>query len=223
LSELPPGEDLIASGADLEVGTILEAYKSGYFPMPIKGRSIGWFSPDPRGVLLPGQLVVSRSLRRSLNRYTVTFDTAFDRVIKACADPNRPHGWISRRVTLAYTQLHEAGFAHSVETWEGEELVGGLYGVNIGGLFAGESMFHHRTDASKVALVHLAQHLGLYPEVTEPGVLLDVQWTTPHLETLGVVGVARKDYGQLLKGALERSGPTWRPGEASGRPMLGTS
>ncbi len=182
--------------------------------MPIKGRSIGWFSPDPRGVLLPGHLVVSKSLSRSLKRYHVTIDTAFERVVKACADPSRPHGWINRRVSVAYTHLHQAGLAHSVETWDGEELVGGLYGVSIGGLFAGESMFHRKTDASKVALVHLAEHLGVHPEVSEPGVLLDVQWTTPHLETLGVIGVQRNDYGRLLATALERPGPIWPTGTA---------
>jgi leucyl/phenylalanyl-tRNA--protein transferase len=209
LDDLPAEEDLIASGADLEIATILEAYRSGYFPMPIKGRSIGWFSPDPRGVLLPGHLVVSKSLRRSLKRYTVTFDSAFERVVRACADPGRPHGWINRKVAIAYTHLHEAGHAHSVETWDGDELVGGLYGVSIGGLFAGESMFQRKNDASKVALVHLAQHLGMYPEVNNPGVLLDVQWITPHLESLGVVPVQRGDYGRLLATALERPGPGW--------------
>jgi len=209
LQELPPGDDLIATGADLEVATIVEAYRSGYFPMPIKGRSIGWFSPDPRGILLPGNLIVSKSLRRSLRRYTVTFDQSFERVVKACADPRRPHGWISRRVAVAYRQLHEAGFAHSVETWDGDELVGGLYGVSIGGLFAGESMFYRRTDASKVALVRLSERLGMYPEVTNPGALLDVQWTTPHLETLGVVAVQRSDYARHLSTALAQPGPNW--------------
>lgn len=214
LADLPTGEDLIASGADLEVSTILEAYRSGYFPMPITGRSVGWFSPDPRGVLLPGHLVVPKSLRRSLKRYTVTFDSAFERVVRACADPGRPHGWINRKIAVAYAHLHEAGYAHSVETWDGDELVGGLYGVSIGGLFAGESMFYRKTDASKVALVHLARHLGMYPEVRNPGVLLDVQWTTPHLESLGVVPVQRGDYGRLLAAALERPEPSWPPEKA---------
>lgn len=200
---------MIATGADLEVATIVEAYRSGYFPMPIKGRRLGWFSPDPRGVLLPGQLTVSKSLRRSLKRYTVTFDKTFERVVEACADPRRPHGWINRRLAVAYSELHKAGFAHSVETWEGDQLIGGLYGVSIGGLFAGESMFHRRTDASKVALVHLARHLGLLGDPTQPGVLLDVQWSTTHLESLGVIGVERSDYGRLLRSALERPDPTW--------------
>lgn len=209
MEDLPPGEDLIANGADLTVATLLEAYRSGYFPMPMGARNLGWFSPDPRGVLLPGQLRVSKSLRRSLSRYTVTVDTQFARVIKSCANPRRPHGWINRKITAAYTEMHEAGFAHSVETWDGDELVGGLYGVSIAGLFAGESMFHHKTDASKVALVKLAELIGCYPERPESKPLVDVQWATPHLETLGVVAVDRTRYGELLRTALTEPGPDW--------------
>lgn len=199
LAELAGEDDLIAIGADLATGTLLEAYASGYFPMPVNRRRIGWFSPDPRGVLPLDHLRVSRSLRRSMHRYEVTVDHAFDQVILACSDPRRPHGWIDQRVVKAYTLLHRLGWAHSIEAWEGDALVGGLYGVSIGGLFAGESMFHHRTDASKVALVHLVDLLG----TGSPNTLLDVQWCTPHLATLGVVEVGRAAYGRLLANALE--------------------
>jgi leucyl/phenylalanyl-tRNA--protein transferase len=209
MEDLPPSEDLIANGADLDVATLLEAYRSGYFPMPMGARSLGWFSPDPRGILRPGQLRVSRSLRRSLSRYTVTVDAAFPRVIKACANPRRPHGWINRKITAAYTEMHKAGFAHSIETWDGDELVGGLYGINIGGLFAGESMFHTKTDASKVALVRLAELLQSFPEARATNCLVDVQWATPHLETLGVVAVDRNRYAELLRIALIEPGPDW--------------
>ena len=203
----------MATGADLEIGTLLEAYRSGYFPMPLTGRSLGWFSPDPRGVLLPGGLKISRSLRRSMSRYSVSFDEAFGRVITECANPRRPHGWIDRRIARAYLALHEAGLAHSIETWDGDELVGGLYGVSIGGLFAGESMFHHKRDASKVALVHLSRFLGVTGSQLAPTAIIDVQWATPHLESLGVVEVPRLTYGQLLAAAVSQTDSCWPRGQ----------
>lgn len=181
---------VVAIGADLEPGTVLAAYRSGLFPMPIRRRAIGWWSPDPRGVIPLDGLLVSRSLRRSCSRYEVRVDTAFDEVIGACGDPRRPHGWIDDSILAAYRNLHRSGWVHSVETWSAEgELVGGLYGVAVGGLFAGESMFSLRPDASKVALVHLVERLN-----AGGGVLLDVQWTSDHLRTLGAVDVARPDY-----------------------------
>src|SRR5690606_23365927 len=128
------------------------------FPMPVRAADrevLAWWSPDPRAVLPLDGLKVSRSLRRSIDRYEVRFDTAFAAVVEACADPDRPGSWITPEVAAAYVRLHELGWAHSVETWRDGRLVGGLYGVAIGGLFAGESMFHHDTDASKVALVGL--------------------------------------------------------------------
>ena len=198
-SELPAGEDLIAVGADLEPGTLLSAYAAGCFPMPVGWKRLGWFSPDPRGVLKPAELKVSRSLRRSMRRYTVTFNTAFDEVIAGCADPSRPMGWIDRRIVGAYTRLHHMGWAHSVEVWDGDDLAGGLYGVAIGGLFAGESMFHRRTDASKVALVHLVERIGDHPDH-----LIDVQWLTPHLASLGAEECARLVYRDLLAAAMAR-------------------
>lgn len=190
-------------GGDLEPGTVLHAYRTGLFPMHVDhGRTLGWWSPDPRGVLPLDELRVSRSLRKSCARYEVRVDSAFDDVVVACADPDRPSGWITRDIRAAYGRLHELGWAHSVETWDTdgdeERLVGGLYGVSVGGLFAGESMFHRASDASKVALVALVEILG------DGGVnrLLDVQWTTDHLESLGAVDVPRVDYLARLAEAL---------------------
>ncbi len=189
---------IVAVGADLEAGTLLAAYRAGLFPMPVRRRTLAWWSPDPRGILPLDQLRVTRSLRRSCARYEVRIDTAFDAVIDACADPDRQHGWIDDRIAEAYQRLHRLGWAHSVEAWTPEgELAGGLYGVAIGGLFAGESMFHRRTDASKVALVHLV-------ELLEAGgaTLLDVQWTTDHLRSLGAIDLARTEYLERLEAAL---------------------
>jgi leucyl/phenylalanyl-tRNA--protein transferase len=191
---------VVGIGADLEPGTLLAAYRVGLFPMPVaRGRRVAWWSPDPRGVIPLDGLRVSRSLRRSCRRYAVSFDRAFDAVIDACALSDRDGGWITTEVISAYRRLHEMGWAHSVETWaEDGTLVGGLYGVSIGGFFAGESMFHRARDASKVALVALVEHLR------ESGAtLLDVQWTTPHLRSLGAVDIAREDYLELLVRALE--------------------
>lgn len=182
--------------------------------MPIGGRRIGWFSPDPRGVLPLEQLVVTHSLRRSLRRFEVTVDRAFPQVIAACGDPRRPNGWINRKIVAAYTHLHHLGWAHSVETWADGTLVGGLYGVSLGGLFAGESMFHHRTDASKVALVHLVELLRTGSADT----LLDVQWRTPHLASLGVIGMSRCDYAARLARAIVAEPPAFALVPADPRP-----
>jgi leucyl/phenylalanyl-tRNA--protein transferase len=194
---------VVAIGGDLEPGTILAAYRAGLFPMPLGRRGeVGWWSPDPRGVLpLPG-LQVSRSLRRSYRRFEIRVDAAFEQVIDACADPGRPDGWISPEMRSAYVRLHELGWAHSVEAWDTTDgaLAGGLYGLAIGGLFAGESMFHRRTDASKVALV------GLVELLTHGGVmgrLLDVQWVTPHLARLGAEEVPRRRYLDLVRRAVQ--------------------
>ena len=200
-------DDLVGVGADLAPGTILAAYRAGIFPMPVgaAGASVlAWWSPDPRGILPLDSLHVSRSLRKSCPRFEVRVDTAFEEVIDACADPGRPQGWISPEMRHAYLRLHQLGWVHSVESWslDDGELAGGLYGVAIGGLFAGESMFHRRSDASKVALVGLVDLLR-----SGGACLLDVQWCTPHLASLGAVEVSRDEYLRMLAAALERPLP----------------
>lgn len=191
--------DIVALGADLEPGTLLAAYRAGLFPMPFDRRRIAWFSPDPRGILPLDGLRVSRSLRRSMRRYDVRIDTAFREVMEACADPTRPGRWINKAFVGAYSRLYELGWAHSVEVYEAgsDTLVGGLYGVRINALFAGESMFHRATDASKVALVHLVDWLR-----ATDATLLDVQWTTPHLVSLGAIDVPRREYLARLATAV---------------------
>ncbi len=182
-------DDLVAVGADLAPGTLLAAYRAGLFPMPTGGKQMHWWSPDPRAVLPLDGLIVSRSLRRSCRDFEIRVDSAFADVIAQCADPRRPQGWIDSGVEAAYLRLHELGWAHSVEAWQGGVLVGGLYGLAIGGLFAGESMFHTVRDASKVALVGLVDLLyDGQPRV------LDVQWRTEHLASLGVIEIPRADY-----------------------------
>ncbi len=192
---------LVAVGADLEPGTLLAAYRAGLFPMPVGRKRTGWWSPNPRGILPLDGLKVSRSLRKSCARFEVRMNTCFERVMRACGDPRRPNGWIDDHFVRAYVRLHELGWTHSVETWLEGELVGGLYGVRVNGLFAGESMFHRATDASKVALVHLVEWLN-----DTGGQLLDVQWSTPHLASLGVIDVSRSEYLQLLARALGATG-----------------
>jgi leucyl/phenylalanyl-tRNA--protein transferase len=211
-------DGLVGVGADLEPGTILAAYRRGLFPMPLGGRGpLGWWSPDPRAVIPLDGLRVSRSLRRSRRRFEIRIDTAFDEVIDACRDPARPHGWISSEIRAAYGRLHELGWVHSVEAWvpapdglarparpDGAVLAGGLYGVSIGGLFAGESMFHRQSDASKAALVGL---VDLLRAGGPAGRVLDVQWMTPHLASLGAVDVARADYVRMVDAAVDLAPP----------------
>ena len=199
VAEVEPGHELIAVGADLAPGTLLAAYRAGLFPMPYRHRRLGWWSPDPRGIIPLDGLHVSRTLRRSLSRFDVTHDNTFEDVMSACGDPRRDHGWITPAFIEAYVRLHEMGWAHSVEVRQHGRLVGGVYGVRIGGLFAGESMFHHVTDASKVALVHLVGRLR-----DSGATLFDVQWTTPHLRSLGAVDIPRGEYLARLADALAR-------------------
>ena len=211
---------LVALGGTLEPATLVAAYRVGCFPWPSTGRHerslerqarrlvrsgavpllpgtdglVPWCSPDPRAVLLPDQIVVSRSLRRTLRRcgWTTTMNTAFDEVVEGCAD--RAEGtWITDRMREGYHALHLAGGAHSIEVWDGERLVGGLYGVLTGRVFSGESMFHRETDASKVALVDLCARL------LEAGVVLvDTQQPTDHMATMGQVVVRREEYLHAL-------------------------
>jgi leucyl/phenylalanyl-tRNA--protein transferase len=185
------------------------AYRSGIFPMPLqRDEVIAWWSPDPRGVIPLDGVRVTRSLRRSLRKFEIRIDTAFEEVIDSCADPTRPGRWISPAVRDAYLRLHELGWAHTVESWSLDDgsLAGGLYGVAVGGLFAGESMFHRATDASKAALVALVDRMQ-DEDAGGAGRLLDVQWLTPHLESLGAIEVSRAHYLQLLDTALERALP----------------
>ncbi len=212
LREVDDGEDLVAVGGDLRAGTLVEAYRSGVFPMGLGehgSRPLAWWSPDPRGVLLPGQVHASRSLQKSLRRFEMRVDTAFRAVVDACADPSRDGRWITEEIAEAYKEMHALGWAHSIETWQDGELVGGLYGINVGGLFAGESMFHRVSDASKAAVVATA---GYVFADGDPRRLIDVQWATDHLRSLGVVTVSRPDYLDLLKNAVDLDPPAFGAG-----------
>lgn len=188
---------LLALGGDLSPRRLLAAYRRGIFPWYEDGQPIMWWSPDPRAVLLPGELHISRSLRRTLRsgRFMVSTDRDFAGVIAACAGLRAAQGtWITADMQGAYRQLHELGHAHSIETWLGDRLVGGVYGIAIGGVFFGESMFSTETDASKVALAALMQQL------TGRGFrLLDCQLETPHLNSLGSRLMARRDFVRTVR------------------------
>jgi leucyl/phenylalanyl-tRNA--protein transferase len=199
-SELPD-EDLVTLGGDLEPSTLVDAYRRGMFPMEATQLPgvVAWWSPDPRGILPLDRLRVTRSMRQSARRYEVRIDTCFERVIRACAEMPRDDGWINEAFIAAYTKLHELGWAHSVEVFDRDgQLAGGLYGVRVGGLFAGESMFHCMRDASKVALMAL---VALMRRSGMP--LLDVQWCTDHLASLGAIAVPREEYLAKLAAAVE--------------------
>jgi leucyl/phenylalanyl-tRNA---protein transferase len=203
--EPPPDEhpdDLWAVGADLEPATLLSAYRLGLFPMPL-GRQVGWFSPQRRGIVPVDGFSPSRSLRRSARKYEIRVDTAFAEVVAGCTRPGDPRSWIDADVVRAYGRLHELGWSHSVEAWDSGGLAGGLYGVAIGGLFAAESMYSARTDASKAAFVGLVEVLR---GAGDPGDrLIDVQWLTPHLASLGAVEVSRSEYRRRVSAALRLS------------------
>lgn len=205
-----PKLDTIGGTMGLTPELTLHAYRHGVFPMPLGHGVVGWFSPMQRGILPLDGLRVTRSLRKSAKRFTVTTDRAFQDVLDRCADPDRPNGWIDEAIVWDYTELHRRGVVHSVEVWDSEgRLCGGLYGVGIGGLFAGESMFHdpvHGRDGSKVALIAL---VGVLTGDGVTGRLLDVQWRTNHLATLGVIEVPRQRYLRLLQAALELPAPDW--------------
>ena len=200
--EAPPDDhpdDLWALGADIEPGTLLAAYRLGLFPMPV-GPRIGWFSPGRRAIVPLDRFVPSRSLRRASRRYEIRVDTSFSEVVAGCARPGDPRSWIDPGISAAYEGLHELGWAHSVEAWDADGVAGGLYGVAIGGLFAAESMFHTRTDASKAAFAALVERLRAAGDTGRR--LLDVQWLTPHLETLGAGEITRAEYRLRLADAL---------------------
>jgi leucyl/phenylalanyl-tRNA--protein transferase len=188
---------LVAIGGDLSAARLLLAYRSGIFPW--SAAPVTWWSPDPRGILPLDQDNWPRSLRKLIRKepFRVTFDAAFRAVIQGCADAPRPGAWIGDDFVEAYTRLHEAGHAHSVECWDGAELVGGVYGVATGSLFAGESMFHTRSNASKVALFHLLTRLR------ELGfTLFDTQMVTETTEQFGAIEISRREYLARLREAL---------------------
>lgn len=185
-------------GSNWNPETLLTAYQAGLFPMPyeIDGQesAIGWWSPQPRAIFHPGKIHVSRSLRAALRKFRVTVDVDFEAVIRACGNPNRVSGWINEDVISAFVTLHNLGVAHSIEVWDKDnQLAGGLYGLELGGLFAGESMFHVAKNASKVALVHLGELLN-----DGNGRVIDTQWMTSHLESMGAKSINRREYCQKL-------------------------
>jgi len=184
----------------LEPAFLLSAYAHGYFPMNIEGE-LCWLSPDPRAILPLDAVHVPRTLRQLMrqNRFEVRYDTCYAEIVRACAD--RPDGtWISPDIIAAYVRLHEFGYAHSIEVWAGDELAGGLYGVRLGAAFFGESMFHRRRDASKVALVALVERMR-----AAGFTLLDVQYANQHLERFGVVQIPKTEYLARLSDALKQS------------------
>jgi leucyl/phenylalanyl-tRNA--protein transferase len=197
--EVAGPKDVVAGGADLEPGTVLAAYRRGLFPMPDHRGSLLWWSPVDRGVIEVAGYRPTRSLRRARSKYEIRVNTAFDQVIRACADPRRTGAWIDQGIIASYTELHRLGWVHSVEAWDGDELAGGLYGVAIGGLFAGESMFHHKTDGSKAAVAGLIELLD--DEYAE-GRVFDIQWVTDHLATLGAISIPRDQYVRKVQRAV---------------------
>ena len=196
-----PDDEVVSIGADLEPDTVLFAYAHGMFPMYVdkKSRTLGWWSPLERGVIPLDGFRITRSLRSSAQQFVCTINVAFTRVMQECATARTDGNWINQEFIDAYTHLHQLGHAHSVEVWNKKgELVGGLYGLRINGLFAGESMFHRETDASKVALMHLVDLMNL-----DGMQLLDTQWNTDHLASLGCTSVTRADYLALLATAIQ--------------------
>jgi len=197
----PPG--LLAAGGDLAPERLIAAYRRGIFPWYSSGEPILWWSPDPRMVLLPEEFKISRSFSRTLRNaaYEVRLDTAFAEVVGACANTSRngqPGTWITTEMQAAYCRLHEAGYAHSVETWVGGKLVGGLYGVAIGRAFFGESMFTCVRDASKIALAHLVSHL-----LRRGFGIIDCQMETSHLASLGARPIPRSDFVAALASCVD--------------------
>jgi leucyl/phenylalanyl-tRNA--protein transferase len=196
---LANAEGLVAVGGELSVARLLSAYRCGIFPWSVD--PVTWWSPDPRGIIELDQFHVSSSLAKIIRRRTfeITLDRAFREVMQACAVPDvkRPGSWITEEFITAYTRLHQHGHAHSVECWRNGALVGGIYGVAVGGLFAGESMFHRADNASKVALYHLVEHLR-----ERKFMLFDIQMVTPATRPLGAKAIPRSEYLQRLTAAV---------------------
>lgn len=212
--DLADEEGLLAVGGDLSPERLLLAYSMGIFPWYSRRSPILWWSPDPRLLLIPSEIKMSRSLRQTIrkNIFRITVDTAFSEVIRKCASVHTKEDgetWITKEMLDAYTRLHELGFAHSVEIWRTDDLVGGLYGISLGKAFFGESMFSLEADASKVALVHLADILR-----SRGFLFIDCQVTTSHLMRMGAREIGRPEFIVMLKKALQTpiSGETWRDG-----------
>lgn len=202
---------LLAAGGDLSPARLLQAYRHGIFPWFSTGEPILWWSPDPRMVLFPHEFNISHSLRKTLHkgRYELRTDTSFEQVMRACAEPRPDQNgtWIHEEMIAAYCELHRMGHAHSVETWMEGELVGGLYGIAIGRMFYGESMFSRRTDASKIALAHLAVQLQRWNFG-----MIDCQMNTPHLASLGAREIARSEFVDRVQTLVDLPGvpAPWR-------------
>ncbi len=201
---------LLAAGGDLSTSRLLEAYRHGIFPWFSEGEPILWWSPDPRMVLFPNEFRISHSLRKTLlkKEYEVRTDTAFAQVMRSCAAPREGHTgtWIHEEMIAAYCELHRMGYAHSVETWIGGKLAGGLYGMSIGRMFYGESMFSFKTDASKIAISHLAAQLSRWNFG-----MIDCQMNTPHLASLGAREIPRKEFIARLQDLINYAPvTTWR-------------
>ena len=204
-------EGLVAVGGEITTVRVLSAYRQGIFPWYSEDQPVLWWSPEPRAVLYPDKIKISRSLKKTLrkNNMRVTADQAFGKVIKACAGPRiqSPEGgtWITDEMMVTYTQLHEMGYGHSIEVWLDEKLVGGLYGLALGSAFFGESMYSHAPDASKIALVHLAKY------ASSTGIdFIDCQLPTEHLSSMGAIDISRIEYLASLKDALKHNDRTER-------------
>jgi len=206
-------DGLLAWGGDLSTQRILAAYAQGIFPWYEQGSPILWWSPDPRMVFVPNQFHISRSLRRTLRKqhWTIRLDTAFEKVMHACAKPRpqQPDTWITPGMVEAYTRLHALGFGHSIEVWDKDELIGGLYGLSLGQVFFAESKFHKKTDASKVALAYLMRCMETWSFA-----LVDCQVKNPHLERLGALPMSRADFRATIARGL--SGKIKHPTQAAG-------
>lgn len=197
-SALDDPEGLLAIGGDLSAARLLNAYQHAIFPWYSEGEPILWWSPAERAVIKPQQVRISKSMTKFINQtsLTVTVNHAFSEVINACSLPRKTQAetWISSDIKAAYNKLHQIGAAHSIEVWDQDQLVGGLYGVNIGGIFCGESMFHLQTNASKLGFIALCQHFS-----THQGQLIDCQMMTAHLQSLGVAANSRQAFIKQLK------------------------
>ncbi len=202
-------EGLVAVGGEITTKRVLSAYRQGIFPWYSEDQPVLWWSPEPRAILYPDGIKISRSLKKTLRRskYSITADTAFSQVVKACAGPRTqsPTGgtWITAEMMDTYNRLHQLGYGHSIEVWDQEKLVGGLYGLSLGSAFFGESMFSHRPDASKLALVSLAKFSK------SSGIdFIDCQLPTDHLASMGAINISRKEYLKILEAALKHQDHT---------------